>query len=171
MEIGIVGKPASGKSTFFSAATLIDVAIAPYPFTTIKPNRGTSFVRTKCPHTELGHDCQPVNSQCIKGERFSPISLIDVAGLVPDAHKGKGLGNQFLNDLIQANALIHVVDCSGSTDAEGKAVAKDSHDPCEDVRFLEKEIDYWIEGILTKNWEKISKKAVTENSCCGFMLS
>ena len=162
MELGIIGKPSGGKSTVFAAATLINVEIAAYPFTTIKPNRGTSFVRTKCPHKEIGHDCQPVNSQCIKGERFSPITLIDVAGLVPDAHKGKGLGNQFLNDLIQANALIHVVDASGSTDSEGKAVEKGSHDPIEDVRFLEKEIDFWIEGILKNNWAKISKKSAAE---------
>jgi len=159
LEIGVVGKPNVGKSTFFSAATLIDVPIANYPFTTINPNKGTTYVKARCPHLDLGRECSPVNSKCINGVRLIPISLLDVAGLVPEAHAGKGLGNQFLNDLIQAQALIHVIDVSGSTDSEGKIVGKGSHDPAQDIKFLEKEIAHWIKGILTKNWGKISKQA------------
>ncbi len=157
-----MGKPNCGKSTFFSAATLVDAEIANYPFTTVKANQGTSYVKAKCPHPEKGEKCDPVNSKCMKGERLVPIRLIDVAGLVKDAHLGKGLGNQFMNDLMQASALIHVVDASGGTDEEGKPVEKLSHDPAEDVKFLEKELSHWIKGVLTKNWEKISKQASHE---------
>ncbi|MFH1256929.1 MAG: redox-regulated ATPase YchF [Candidatus Diapherotrites archaeon] len=155
--IGIVGRTNTGKTTFFSAATLVDAEIANRPFVTIKPNQGTAFVTAKCPHLDLGKECNPVNSKCVNGTRLIPITLLDVAGLVPDAWKGKGLGNQFLNDLMQAKALIHVVDASGRTDAEGNATS--GYDPCNDVRFLEKEIAEWIRGILQKNWHVISKKA------------
>ena len=157
MIIGVVGGPNKGKSTFFSAATLVDVEIANRPFTTIKPNQGTAYVSTKCVHEEKEKPCQPVNSKCENSIRLIPITLLDVAGLVPDAHKGKGLGNDFMNDLMQAKALIQVLDASGRTDLEGNSV--ESNDPAEDVRFLEKEISYWINGILTKNWGKISKQA------------
>jgi len=157
MQIGIVGFTNSGKSTFFSAATLVDVEISNRPFTTIKPNQGTSFVTSKCVHEEKGKECKPVNSKCENGVRMIPVKLLDVAGLVPDAWKGKGLGNQFLSDLMQADALIHVLDVSGKTDLEGKPTQ--GHDPAETVRFLEKEIAQWIKGILTKNWNKISKQA------------
>ena len=159
MLAGIVGKPNCGKSTFFSAATMVDAEIANYPFTTVKPNIGVTYVKAKCPHKELGKECNPKNSKCVNGIRLIPLQLIDVAGLVPDAHLGKGLGNQFLGDLIQANALVHVVDASGSTNAEGKVVEKGTHDVAQDIEFLEKEITYWINGILTKNWNKISKQA------------
>ena len=117
MQVGIVGKPNAGKSTFFSAATLTMVPIANYPFTTVKPNHGISYLRTKCVCRELGVVDSPRNSKCIDGERFIPIDLIDVPGLVPGASEGKGLGNQFLDDLRKADALIHVVDASGSTDS------------------------------------------------------
>ncbi len=116
MQVGIVGKPNAGKSTFFSAATLTLVPIANYPFTTIKPNHGISYLRTKCVHTELGVEDNPRNSKCIDGERFIPIDIIDLPGLVPGASEGRGLGNQFLDELRKADALIHVVDASGSTD-------------------------------------------------------
>src|SRR5437899_9636740 len=92
MEAGVVGKPNVGKSTFFAAATLQNVAIANYPFTTIKANRGTTYVRSPCPHTILGKPCNPVNSACSNGTRLIPVELIDVAGLVKGAHAGRGQG-------------------------------------------------------------------------------
>jgi ribosome-binding ATPase YchF (GTP1/OBG family) len=162
MLIGIVGKPNVGKSTFFSAATMAPAEIADYPFTTIKPNRGVAFLRTKCPHVDFGVKCNPRNAPCENGTRLVPVELLDVAGLVPDAWQGKGLGNQFLDDLRQANALIHVVDASGATDAEGNPVAAGSHDPADDVAFLEKEIDHWIKGIIEKGFEKSARQSHLE---------
>lgn len=158
MQVGIVGKPNAGKSTFFSAATLMTVAIANYPFTTIKPNRGVSYLRTGCVHQELGVVDQPKNSRCIDGERFIPVELIDCPGLVPGASTGRGLGNKFLDDLRTADALIHVVDTSGATDLEGKPVSTGAHDPGEDVIFLERELEAWMYQILHKDWEKLSHR-------------
>lgn len=158
MQVGIVGKPNAGKSTFFSAATLTVVAIANYPFTTIKPNRGISYLRTPCVCRELGVQDQPRNSRCVDGERFIPVELIDCPGLVPGASAGRGLGNQFLDDLRKADALIHVVDASGTTDSEGKPSATGAHDPVEDIGFLEKELEAWTLQILLKDWDKVSRK-------------
>ncbi len=158
MEVGVVGKPNVGKSTFFSAATLAKAEIASYPFTTIEANRGVMYVRAKCPHIEFDTQCNPRNSHCENGTRLVPVEAIDVAGLVPDAHKGKGLGNKFLDDLRQASALIHIVDASGATDSEGNPGDVGSHDPMEDVEFLEREINYWIKGILFKDWHRLSKQ-------------
>jgi ribosome-binding ATPase len=158
VQVGIVGKPNAGKSTFFSAATLTVVPIANYPFTTIRPNKGISYLRTKCVCKDLGVQDQPRNSRCIDGERFIPVELIDCPGLVPGASTGKGLGNQFLDDLRKADALIHVVDASGSTDSEGKPVPAGSHDPRDDVSFLEIELEAWMYGILAKDWDKVARK-------------
>lgn len=159
MLVGIVGKPNVGKSTFFSALTMAPAQIASYPFTTIEPNRGVGYVRGKCPHVEFGKPCNPNNSLCENGTRYVPVEILDVAGLVPDAHAGRGLGNKFLDDLRQADAFIHVVDASGGTDFEGNPVGVGTHDPVLDVAFLEKEISYWIHGILEKNFAKIAKQA------------
>lgn len=161
MQIGIVGKTNTGKTTFFSAVSLVDAEIGNRPFVTIKPNQGTGYVTAKCVHPEFEKQCMPQNSKCENGIRLIPATLLDVAGLIEGAWQGKGLGNQFMNDLMQAAALIHVLDCSGTTDAEGNPAK--GHDPANDVRFLEKEIDYWVRGILEKNWAKISKSA-TANS-------
>ncbi|MEE9151049.1 MAG: redox-regulated ATPase YchF [Thermoplasmata archaeon] len=158
MEVGVVGKPNVGKSTFFSAATLVKAEIASYPFTTIEANRGMMYVRAKCPHVDFNLQCNPKNSHCENGTRLVPVEAIDVAGLVPDAHKGKGLGNKFLDDLRQASALIHIVDASGATDSEGNPCEIGTHDPMEDVEFLEMEINHWIQGILFKDWHKLSKQ-------------
>ncbi len=159
MQIGIVGKPSSGKSTFFSAATLIDVAIATSPFTTINPNKGMGFVRVEDAGKFFGVQSNPRYGFVVDYVRYVPIELVDVAGLVPGANEGRGLGNKFLNDLSQADALIHVVDASGSTDAEGKVVAEGRHDPCEDVSFLEKEIDLWFLKILENNLPKVARNS------------
>jgi hypothetical protein len=158
IEIGIAGKPNAGKSTFFKAATLADAEIASYPFTTIKPNIGVGYVRVKCVCQELGVECR----ECIDGWRFIPVKLIDVAGLVPDAHKGRGLGNEFLDNLRQSEAVIHVVDASGSTDEEGNEIGVGERDPIEDVNFLYHEIDMWLYGILKRNWEKIMRRMKAE---------
>jgi len=156
VQLGIVGKPNTGKTTFFVAATLQDARIAPYPFTTIEPNVGIGYVRFRCVCREFGVKDEPVNSACVNGWRFAPIELIDVAGLVPDAWRGRGLGNRFLDHLRRADALIHVVDASGSTDIEGRPVEPGSHDPLEDVKFLEREIDMWIYGMLEKDWRRFA---------------
>lgn len=158
IEIGIAGKPNAGKSTFFKSATLADAEIANYPFTTIKPNIGIGYVRVRCVCEELGINC----GKCIEGWRFIPVKLIDVAGLVPDAHKGRGLGNEFLDDLRQSEAIIHVVDASGSTDENGNETGVGERDPVEDVKFLLNELDMWIFGILKRNWDKVVRKAKAE---------
>lgn len=159
MQIGIVGKPNVGKSTFFGAATMAPVEIANYPFTTTDPNKGVGYVRSPCPCKELGVECNPNNSTCVNGTRLIPIELLDVAGLVPDAWQGRGLGNQFLDDLRQADALINVIDVSGSTDIEGNPGSPGDHDPTEDVVFLRREIDLWIREILNNGFSKIAKHA------------
>ncbi|MFH0711124.1 MAG: redox-regulated ATPase YchF [Candidatus Aenigmatarchaeota archaeon] len=156
LEVGIVGKPSSGKSSFFKAATLIDVKISPVPFTTIKPNRGTSHVIIDCVCKELGTQCKPKYGMCKNGKRFIPILLWDVAGLVPDAHLGKGMGINFLDDIRQTSALIHIVDASGMTDEEGKVTS--GHDPEKDVEFLEREIDLWFASVIKKAMTKIERQ-------------
>ena len=157
MLIGIVGKPNVGKSTFFKAATLAEVLIANYPFATIKPNHGVAYVKVDCIDKEFKTQCMPRTGFCINHIRFVPIDLMDVAGLVPGASEGKGLGNQFLDDLRQADCFIQIVDASGGTTIEGKPCEPGSHNPCEDIDFLEKELDLWYLGILKKVWKVFSK--------------
>ena len=157
--LGVIGKPNTGKSTFFSAATLVAAEIANYPFTTIKPNRGVGYVRTKCVHEEFKVKDNPRNSLCLEGTRLVPVELIDIAGIVPGAWEGRGLGNQFLDEIRRADALIHVVDASGGTDCEGKTCIPGEHDPMEDVKFLEREITMWMVTILKKDWSKIARTA------------
>ncbi|MFQ1021378.1 MAG: redox-regulated ATPase YchF [Thermoprotei archaeon] len=161
MLVGVVGKTNVGKSTFFKAATLIPVAIDDVPFTTIKPNRGIAAVRTPCVCRDLGVKDEPRNSKCIDGNRFVPVEMLDVAGLVKGAWKGRGLGNQFLDDLRQADALIHVVDAAGSTDEDGNRVPPGSRDPLEDVKEIEEEITRWITSILKRDWEKSVRTSET----------
>jgi ribosome-binding ATPase YchF (GTP1/OBG family) len=158
MTIGLAGKPNAGKSTFFKASTLADVEIANYPFTTINANHGVTYVRAECPCKEKEKKC----GKCVDGVRLVPIDIIDVAGLVPDACKGRGLGNTFLDELRQAQAIIHVVDASGGTDCEGNPIDIGSHDPLEDVSFLNREITMWLYGILERNWVKLSRKIQAE---------
>ncbi|WP_302082774.1 redox-regulated ATPase YchF [Salinibaculum rarum] len=151
-KIGLVGKPSVGKSTFFNAATMNDVPEGAYPFTTIDPSMGEAYVRVDCAAPEFDHTCTPNHGYCADGTRFVPTKLVDVAGLVPGAHEGKGLGNQFLTDLNEADVLIHVVDFTGETDLEGEPT--DDHDPREDIDFLEEELDMWYLDILEKGIER-----------------
>jgi ribosome-binding ATPase len=162
ITLALAGKPNCGKSTFFKAATLAHAEIANYPFTTISANFGVGYVRTKCPCKELGLVC----SACQDGDRFVPVNIIDVAGLVPDAHKGRGLGNQFLDNLRQADAIIHIVDASGATDSEGNPLEPGAHDPLVDIAFLKFEMTMWVYGILDKHWGKLHRQAQTK----GFLI-
>jgi len=168
--LGVVGKPNTGKSTFFSAATLAPAEIANYPFTTIKPNRGVGYIRAPCVCKEFNVKDNPKNSLCMNGIRLIPVELIDCAGLVPGAWQGRGLGNQFLDEIRKADALVHVIDASGGTDLEGRLVKSGSHDPLEDARFLETEITMWLVQILKKDWPKIARTAESSGSDLTAML-
>ncbi|MGC8631197.1 MAG: redox-regulated ATPase YchF [Thermoprotei archaeon] len=161
MLVGVVGKTNVGKSTFFKAATMMQVAIDDVPFTTIKPNRGMASVRTPCVCRELGVKDEPRNSKCIDGNRFIPFEMLDVAGLVKGAWKGRGLGNQFLDDLRQADAMIHVVDAAGSTDEDGNRISPGLRNPLEDVEEIQEEITRWIESIMKRDWEKSVRTSET----------
>ncbi|HLP80154.1 MAG TPA: GTPase, partial [Acidobacteriota bacterium] len=132
MLIGLVGKPNVGKSSFFRAATLAQVLIANYPFATIKPNHGTAYVKTRCASNFFGVVSNPREGYNIDGWRFVPVNLMDVAGLVPGAHEGNGMGNAFLDDLRQADVLIHVIDCAGATNDKGEPIDLGSYDPAND---------------------------------------
>ena len=156
MLIGIVGAPNKGKSTIFSALTMNDVPIADYPFTTIKPNLGVTYATKKCVHEELKTQCKARNSLCVGGTRMFPVNLTDVAGLVEGAHEGKGMGNQFLNDLAGADALILVADASGRTDAAGNKTT--GADPIQDVKIVEKELVEWLAGVVKSNLSKIARR-------------
>jgi len=155
MLIGLVGKPNVGKSTFFKSATLSDVLIANYPFATIKPNHGIGYVKIDCIDKELKTQCNPREGYCINHIRFVPVELMDVAGLVEGASQGRGLGNQFLDDLRQADAFIQIVDLSGLTDAEGKPT--ENYYPGKDIIMLESELDKWYLGILKKVWKTFAR--------------
>lgn len=171
MLIGLIGKANVGKSTFFNAATELNVQTANYPFTTISPNVGVAHLRVKCVCTEFDVQDNPSHSVCINGNRFIPVKLIDIAGLVPGAHTGRGLGNKFLDDARQADALIHVVDASGSTDGEGRIIAYNDHNPLSDIKFVEEEFDLWIASIVGKEWSRIASEIQNQRQSIERLLA
>ncbi|MFW5704534.1 MAG: redox-regulated ATPase YchF [Nanoarchaeota archaeon] len=158
MIIGIVGKPNVGKSAFFRSLTLAEAESGNFPFTTIDANSAIGYVKIKDPAVDFGKHSNPREGYVHADWRFVPVEIIDVAGLVPGAHEGKGLGNKFLDDLRQADALIHVIDLSGGTNEKGEPVELNSYNPAEDIKFLENELDHWFFGVIKRNWESIYKK-------------
>ncbi|MFD1634398.1 redox-regulated ATPase YchF [Haloplanus ruber] len=157
LSLALAGKPNAGKSTFYQAATRAEVDVGNYPFTTIDANRGVTHARTDCPCLDRDERCG--NERCRNGTRYVPVELLDVAGLVPGAHEGKGLGNQFLDELTDADAILNVVDASGGTNAEGEPVEVGTYDPVEEVDFVEREMDQWLAGIIDRNWEGVERKS------------
>ena len=180
MIVGIVGKPNVGKSAFFRSLTLAEVPSGNFPFTTIEANKAVGYVKVKDPALDFGKKSNPRDGYVLGDFRFIPIEIIDVAGLVPGAHLGKGLGNKFLDDLRQADVLIHIIDLSGSTNERGESVALNSYEPKKDVLFLEEELNFWFYNILKKNWASIEKKIKTnkmklelalETVLCGLAIN
>ena len=155
LSLALAGKPNAGKSTFYKAATMADVAVADYPFTTIDANRGITYARTRCPCLDRDERC----GNCEDGKRYVHVELVDVAGLVPGAHEGRGLGNQFLDELTNADAILNVVDASGGTNEEGEPVEVGTYDPLEEVDFIEEEMNQWLAGIVERNWESVERKS------------
>jgi hypothetical protein len=155
LSLALAGKPNAGKSTFYKAATMADVDVANYPFTTIDANRGVTYARARCPCLDRDERC----GNCRDGKRYVPVELVDVAGLVPGAHEGRGLGNQFLDQLTNADAILNVVDASGGTDEEGEPVEVGTYDPIEEVDFIEEEMNLWLAGIIERNWESVERKS------------
>src|SRR3989338_5351090 len=164
MKIGIVGAPNRGKSTFFKSATLADVEIADRPFVTIKANTGIAYVKVDCADSFFNVQCNPRFGSCINHKRFVPIELIDVAGLIRGSYAGKGLGNEFLNDLREADALIQVIDISGSVNEAGEKVEPFSYNPSEDIEFLDFELNMWYYQILRKGWDKFARQVKQEKA-------
>jgi len=157
LTVALAGKPNAGKSTFYRAATMADVEVANYPFTTIDANRGVSHVRTRCPCLDLAERCG--DDDCRDGKRYVPVELLDVAGLVPGASEGRGLGNQFLDALTDADVILNVVDAAGATDEEGEPVDPGTYDPVAEATFVEEEMDAWLAGIVDRNWESVERKS------------
>jgi len=175
--IGVVGKPSAGKSSFLNSATDAVAKVGNYPFTTIKPNHGITYYQIDCPCKKYNKQefCQPKYGKCVDGARFLPIEMLDVAGLVPGASEGEGLGNQFLDDLRGADVLIHVVDVSGTTDQNGKVTT--GYDPINDIDWLHSEIHNWVYNNLKKKWVGIVRRhkalkcnavETLTNQLCGY---
>lgn len=168
--IGCVGKPSSGKSSFLNAATDANAKVGNYPFTTIEPNLGVTHWKVPCPCAKYSKSelCSPRYGKCENGIRSIPIKMLDVAGLVPGASEGKGLGNQFLDDLRGAHVLLHIIDVAGRTNEKGEETI--GHDPMVDIEWLQNEIHNWIFNNLWRKWSSIVRRHVATKSFAATTL-
>src|SRR5579884_4030581 len=158
VRIGLIGKTNTGKTTFFNAATLQSAEVSNYPFTTKTPNSAIANAVTICVHKELGLPSDnPKNSSCVDGWRMIPIEIIDLPGLIRGAWEGKGLGNQFLSVAAQSDALLHIVDASGSIDAEGKIASPGAGDPVADISDIEEELALWYLKLFENSFDKVAR--------------
>ncbi len=153
LKVGLIGKPNAGKSTLFSAITSIDVEIANYPFTTVKPNIGISFIKDACPETEIKAHCNPREGKCIEGVRYVPVEIIDVPGLIEGASEGKGMGNEFLDNIRDADLIINLFDS-----AENDDVTSQNNGSMHGVNLIKDEILKWMKNKIYKDWQKFSRK-------------
>ena len=212
--IGLVGKPSSGKSTFFNAARgLLDgltlrracpdakqqdgaaehttavaadadkmAKMAAHPFTTLAPNFAHGYAAVQCPcggdprcAAPYGHALVDEDGRGrVRALRLVPVVLKDVAGLVPGAYRGRGRGNRFLDDLNDADVLIHIVDVSGETDNEGRSVVRGlsadaareqqqgqgqaDFSPERDVGWIRGELHRWIFDNVKAKWAAVRRR-------------
>ncbi|MCS7368409.1 MAG: redox-regulated ATPase YchF [archaeon GBS-70-058] len=164
IKVGLIGKTNTGKTTFFNAATLLSEEVSTYPFTTKKPNIGTATVQTVCVCKEFKVKDNPQNSKCIEGWRYIPIELIDLPGLIKGAHLGRGLGDQFLSVAMQSDALLHIVDASGSIDAEGRICQPGIGNPIADYYEVEYELVEWFKKVIESNKDRVEREYAKRQS-------
>jgi len=165
-KIGLIGKPNAGKSTLFSAITATEVEIANYPFTTVSPNIGTSFIIRRCPEEIIGKKCNPNHGSCSNGNRFIPVQIVDVPGLIEGANEGKGMGNQFLQSITDASALILVFDMNEASKAVDFAASIEK-----EIKDIKEELIKWASSIIARDWERFAKKADSLNEKVEKQLS
>ena len=147
---GIVGLPNVGKSTLFNALTETAAAdTANYPFCTIEPNIG----RVPVPDARLGQIAEIANSETIVP---TYLEFVDIAGLVKGASKGEGLGNQFLGNIREVDAILHVLRCFEDDDI---VHVSDSVDPVRDAEIIETELMLADLESLERRTEGLVKKA------------
>ena len=167
IKIGLIGKTNTGKTTFFNSSTLSSDEISTYPFTTKKSSTSVGYAITLCVLPEFNVIDNPNNSKCKDGWRYIPIELIDLPGLIKDAWKGKGLGNQFLSIASQSDALLHVVDASGGIDSSGRITETGMGDPVSDFADIEEELNMWYQKIFEGNRDKLQKMISNDNDQIG----
>eukprot|EP00571_Detonula_confervacea_P012805 CAMPEP_0172301554 /NCGR_PEP_ID=MMETSP1058-20130122/3409_1 /TAXON_ID=83371 /ORGANISM="Detonula confervacea, Strain CCMP 353" /LENGTH=1058 /DNA_ID=CAMNT_0013011699 /DNA_START=100 /DNA_END=3275 /DNA_ORIENTATION=+ len=158
-----------------SGIILGGASMAPHPFTTIDPNIGYCLIPAPsgaCPEDEVDDLATLIHSGLVlgsshgrdsKGRRFIPVCLKDVAGLVPGAYQGRGRGNKFLDDLTDADVLVHIVDASGSSDAEGNKMCNggnfdDLNHPLNDLEWVRNELVEWVYYNVSSKWDGISRR-------------
>ena len=155
MKLGIVGLPNVGKSTLFNSLTKAGAESANYPFCTIDPNIGIVAV----PDERL-----KLLGDMYQSKKVTPavIEFVDIAGLVKGASKGEGLGNQFLSNIREVDAIVHVVRCFEDTNV---IHVDGSVDPLRDIETINLELIFSDLEVLERRLSKVSKAARMDKTC------